>query len=132
LLPEALHQITIVMSDRGISKSFRHMHGFGSHTFLMIDVADERVWVKFHFRCQQDIQNLTGAEAASVVAHDREGCGRDLLETIEGGGDYPRWTLFIQVMSEHQAEAHSWRHGTQSISGNHFAEVEQAAFPQRM
>jgi len=59
LLPEALHQVTIVMSDRGIPKSFRHMHGFGSHTFSMIDAADQRVWVKFHFRSQQGIENLT-------------------------------------------------------------------------
>ena len=99
LLPEALHQVTIVMSDRGIPKSFRYMHGFGSHTFSMINAANERAWVKFHFRCQQGIQNLTDDEAASVVAHDRESYGRDLLEAIDGG-DFPLWTLLIQVMTE--------------------------------
>jgi catalase len=85
LLPEALHQVTIVMSDRGIPKSFRHMHGFGSHTFSMINAANERVWVKFHFRTQQGIQNLTDAEAAAIVAKDRETNGRDLLTAIEAG-----------------------------------------------
>src|SRR5207245_1842442 len=95
LLPEALHQVTIVMSERGIPKSFRHMHLFGSHTFSMINAASERVWVKFHFRTQQGIQNLTDAEAAAVVAKDRESNGRDLLTAIDGG-DFPRWTLFIQ------------------------------------
>ena len=102
LLPEALHQVTIVMSDRGIPKSFRHMHGFGSHTFSMINAANERVWVKFHFRTQQGIANLTDAEAAALVANDRESHGRDLLNAIEAG-DFPRWTLFIQVMTEAQA-----------------------------
>lgn len=63
LLPEALHQVTIVMSDRGIPKSYRHMHGFGSHTFSMINAANERVWVKFHFRCQQGIETLSDAQS---------------------------------------------------------------------
>src|ERR1700750_1778332 len=72
LLPEALHQVTIVMSDRGIPASYRHMHGFGSHTFSFINAANERVWVKFHFRTQQGIQNLTDAVAEAVVAKDRE------------------------------------------------------------
>ena len=83
LLPEALHQVTIIMSDRGIPKSFRHMHLFGSHTFSMINAANERVWVKFHFRTQQGIANLTDAEAAALVAKDRESNGRDLLNAIE-------------------------------------------------
>jgi catalase len=79
-----LHRVTIVMADRGIPKSFRHMHLFGSHTFSMINAANERVWVKFHFRTQQGIQNLTDAEAAAVVAKDRESNGRDLLTAIDG------------------------------------------------
>src|SRR6266481_2734656 len=82
LLPEALHQVTITMSDRGIPKSFRHMHLYGSHAFSMINAANERVWVKFHFRSQQGIQNLTDAEAAALVAGDRESHGRDLLNEI--------------------------------------------------
>ena len=147
LLPEALHQVTIVMSDRGIPKSLRHMHGFGSHTFSMINAANKRVWVKFHFRTQQGIQNLTDAEADALVAKDRESHGRDLLKAIEAG-DFPRWTLFIQVMTEAQAKTH--RHNPFDLTkvwpkaeyplievgvmqlnrwpDNYFAEVEQAAF----
>ena len=104
LLPEALHQVTIVMSDRGIPRSFRHMHGFGSHTFSLINAENERVWVKFHFRTQQGIENLTDAEAEAVVGKDRESNQRDLFESIERG-DFPRWTLFIQVMTDAQAKA---------------------------
>jgi catalase len=147
LLPEALHQVTIVMSDRGIPKSFRHMHGFGSHTFSMINAANGRVWVKFHFRTQQSIQNLTDQEAAALVANDRETHGRDLLDAVERG-DFPRWTLFIQVMTDEQARAHKhnpfdltkvWPKadyplievGVMELNrwpDNYFAEVEQAAF----
>jgi hypothetical protein len=79
-LPEALHQITIVMSDRGIPASYRHMHGFGSHTFSFINAANERFWVKFHFKCQQGIKNLTDAEAEALVGKDRESHQRDLYE----------------------------------------------------
>src|ERR1700735_3941575 len=105
LLPEALHQVTVVMSDRGIPKSFRHMHLFGSHTFSMINAASERAGVKFRFPSQQGIENLTDAEAAAVVAEDRESHGRDLLNAIEAG-NFPRWTLFIQGMTETQAKTH--------------------------
>jgi catalase len=147
LLPEALHQVTIVMSDRGIPKSFRNMHLFGSHTFSMINAANERIWVKFHFRTQQGIANLTDAEAEAVVAKDRESNGRDLLNAIDTG-DFPRWTLFIQVMTEAQAKTHKhnpfdltkvWPKaeyplievGVMELNrypDNYFAEVEQAAF----
>jgi catalase len=147
LLPEALHQVTIVMSDRGIPKSFRHMHGFGSHTFSMIDAQNKRVWVKFHFRSQQGIENLTDARAGEVIANDRESHGRDLLEAIESG-IFPRWTLFIQTMSEEQATQHKhnpfdltkvWPKGEYPLievgvmelnryPDNYFAQVEQVAF----
>jgi catalase len=147
LLPEALHQVTIIMSDRGIPKSFRHQHGFGSHTFSLINAANERVWVKFHFRTQQGIQNLTDAEAEAIVSTDRESHGRDLFNAIEAG-DFPRWTMCIQVMTDAQAKAH--RHNPFDLTKvwpkaeyplievgvmelnrypeNYFAEVEQAAF----
>ena len=105
LLPEALHQVTIVMSDRGIPKSYRHMHGFGSHTFSLINARNERVWVKFHFLTQQGIENLTDAEAGSLIGNDRESHLRDLYDSIEVG-DFPRWTLFIQLMTEEQARHH--------------------------
>ena len=91
-LPEAIHQVTIVMSDRGIPKSYRTMHGFGSHTYSLINENDERVWVKFHWVCQQPIENLSDAEAANVVASDRESHQRDLFDAIEKG-DFPKWKL---------------------------------------
>ncbi|MEH2548949.1 catalase [Bradyrhizobium sp. AZCC 2262] len=147
LLPEALHQVTIVMSDRGIPKSFRHMHGFGSHTFSMVNASNERVWVKFHFRTKQGIKNLSDQDAAARVAGDRETHGRDLLEAIDSG-NFPKWTLFIQVMTE--AQSHSHKHNPFDLTKvwpkadyplievgemelnrypeNYFAEVEQAAF----
>ena len=105
LLPEALHQVTIVMSERGIPKSFRNMNLYGSHTFAMINAANERVWVKFHFKTQQGIQNWTDAESTEAVGKDRETHGRDLLEAIERK-EFPRWTLKIQVMTEEQARKH--------------------------
>jgi catalase len=146
-LPEALHQVTIVMSERGIPRSYRHMHGFGSHTFSLVDAAGGRVWVKFHLRSSQGIANLTDAEAEVLIGRDRESHQRDLFERIEAG-DFPRWTLSIQVMTEAQAASHRhnpfdvtkvWPHadyplmpvGTLELDrnpDNFFAEVEQAAF----
>jgi catalase len=145
LLPEAPHQVT--MSDRGILKYFRHMHLFGSHTFSMINAENNRVWVKFHFRSQQGIENLTDEAAAAVVANDRGSNGRDLLQAIERG-EFRRWKLFIQVMTEEQAKTHKhnpfdvtkvWpkadypliEAGVMELNRypeNYFAEVEQAAF----
>ena len=147
LLPEALHQVTIVMSERGIPKSFRHMHGFGSHTFSLINAEGRRVWVKFHLRTQQGIENLTDEEAAALVANDRESHGRDLFYAIERG-HYPKWTFYVQIMSEEQAQAHQhnpfdltkvWRKAEYPLievgelelnrnQENYFAEVEQSAF----
>ncbi|MGO1469944.1 MAG: catalase [Tissierella sp.] len=103
-LPEALLQVTIIMGDRGIPSSYRHMHGFGSHTFSLINDKNERTWVKFHFRSQQGIQNLTDQEAEKVVGMDRESHQRDLYEAIEQN-KYPKWKMYIQVMTEEEAEA---------------------------
>lgn len=103
-LPESLLQVTLTMSDRGIPSSFRYMHGFGSHTYSMINADGVRSWVKFHFRSRQGVQNLTDQEAAMVVAKDRESNGRDLQEAINEG-KFPRWKLYIQVMTEEQARA---------------------------
>ena len=147
LLPEALHQVTITMSDRGIPKSYRHMHGFGSHTYSMINADNERVWVKFHFRTQQGIENLTDQEAAELIGRDRESHQRDLYESIENG-DYPKWKMYIQVMTEEEAEKMPYNPfdltkvwykkdfplievGEFELNrnpDNYFAEVEQAAF----
>lgn len=104
-LPEALHQVTIVMSDRGIPSSFRFMHGFSSHAYSLINKDNERVWVKFHFRSQQGIQNFTDQEAAQVVGADRESSQRDLYEAIEKKM-YPRWTMFVQIMTLDEARAY--------------------------
>ncbi len=102
-LPEAMHQLTITMSDRGIPSSYRHMHGFSSHAYSMINADNERVWVKFHFRSQQGIQNLTDQESAKVVADDRESHQRDLYNAIEQK-QYPQWKMYIQVMTQEEAE----------------------------
>src|SRR5574343_2034770 len=147
LLPEALHQVTIVMSDRGIPASYRHMHGFGSHTFSFINAANERYWVKFHFRTQQGIKNLTDAEATEIIGRDRESHQRDLLEAIDRG-DFPKWTMYVQIMPEADASkvpynpfdlTKIWPHkdyplievGVVELNRNpenFFAEVEQSAF----
>ena len=147
LLPEALHQVTIVMSERGIPRTYRHMHGFGSHTFSFINAANERFWVKFHFRSQQGIENLSDAEAEALVGRDRESHQADLLHAIERG-EFPKWKLQIQVMPEKDAASYRfnpfdltkvWPHadyplidvGVMELNRNpknYFAEVEQLAF----
>jgi catalase len=146
-LPEALHQVTIVMSDRGIPKSFRHMHGFGSHTYSFINGENKRYWVKFTFKTQQGIQNLTDAEATELVGRDRESSQRDLFEAIERK-EFPRWKLFVQIMEEKDADTYHihpfdltkvWPHadyplievGVMELNRNpenFFAETEQVAF----
>ena len=94
---------TIVMSDRGIPASYRHMHGFGSHTYSFWNDQGERYWVKFHFRTQQGIKNLTDADAAELIGADRESHQRDLYDAIERG-EFPKWKMYIQVMPETDAE----------------------------
>ncbi|HEC1750933.1 TPA: catalase [Campylobacter lari] len=147
LCPESLHQVTILMSDRGIPTSYRHMHGFGSHTYSLINDKNERFWVKFHFKTKQGIKNLTNEEAANLIANDRESHQRDLYEAIEKG-DFPKWTFQIQVLKEDEAEklgfnpfdlTKVWPHSIVPLIEvgelvlnknvqNYFNEVEQAAF----
>ncbi len=147
LLPEALHQLTILMSDRGLPASYRHMHGFGSHTFSFINAENERFWVKFHFRTHQGIVNLTDEEAEKIIGKDRDSHHRDLFESIEKG-EYPQWTLAVQIMPELDAlkcKYHPfdltkvWPHKDYPLIDvgilelnknpeNYFAQVEQAAF----
>ena len=147
LLPEALHQVTIVMSDRGIPASYRHMHGFGSHTFSFINAANERHWVKFTFQTQQGIKNLSDADATDLVGRDRESAQRDLFDSIEKK-DFPRWKLCVQIMPEKDAGSYHlnpfdltkvWPHKDYPLMDvgilelnrnpeNYFADVEQAAF----
>ncbi len=101
-MPDALHQVTIIMSDRGIPASYRHMHGFGSHAFSFISADNQRYWCKFHFKTQQGIKNLSNAEAEALIGKDRESHQRDLYEAIERG-DFPKWTLYVQIMPEAEA-----------------------------
>ncbi|OLF53842.1 catalase [Pseudomonas chlororaphis] len=146
-LPETLHQVTIIMSDRGLPRTWRHMHGFGSHAFSFINAENERFWVKFHLRTQQGIENLTDAQAQELIGRDRESHQRDLYESIENR-DFPRWTLFVQIMPEQDAGTYHinpfdltkvWPKadyplievGVMELNRNpenHFADVEQAAF----
>lgn len=147
LLPEALHQVTINMTDRGIPKSYRHMHGFGSHTYSFINAQNERFWVKFHYRTQQGIENLSDDQATALIGQDRESHQKDLFENIENG-NFPEWNFYIQVMTEEQAQnspinpfdlTKVWPHADYPLipvgkfvlnrnPENYFAEVEQAAF----
>jgi catalase len=147
LSPESLHQVTILMSDRGIPKNLRQMHGFGSHTYSFTNAIGERYWVKFHFKSLQGIETYTDAEAAAVVGQNRESSQADLFHAI-ADGNFPRWRFCVQIMTEAQAKAFRfnpfdltkvWPHGEFPLIDvgtlelnrnpmNYHAEVEQAAF----
>ena len=147
LNPESLHQVMILMSDRGTPYSYRHMDGFGSHTYSMINADNERVWVKFHFKTQQGIKNFTGPEADAMRTQDMDHSQRDLVDAIDNG-DFPKWDVKIQVMTEEEAKTFRWNPFDLSkiwphaefplidvgeielnhIPRNYFAHVEQAAF----
>jgi catalase len=147
LSPESLHQVTILMSDRGLPQGYRFMNGYGSHTYSFINAAGERFWVKFHFKSLQGIKTWTNREGEAVVAKDRESAQRDLYEAIEGG-EFPRWRFCVQIMPEADAEKTAynpfdltkvWPHadyplievGILELNRNprhYFAEVEQASF----
>ena len=147
LCPESLHQVTILFSDRGIPRSHRHMNGYGSHTYSLINAKSERIWCKFHFKTIQGIQYFTNKEAEQIIGKDRESAQTDLFEAIERS-DYPKWRFCIQVMTEEQAKNFKynpfdltkvWSHkefplievGILELNRNavnYFAEIEQAAF----
>jgi len=147
LSPESLHQITILMSDRGLPKSYRHVNGYGSHTYSFLNAKNERFWVKFHFKTQQGIQTLTNREGEAIIARDRESSQRDLFETIDKG-DFPKWNVKVQIMPEKDAETYHihpfdvtkvWPHadyplidvGVLELNRNpehYFAEIEQSTF----
>jgi len=105
--PESLHQVTILFSDRGIPSSLRRMNGYGSHTYSFVNDSGERVWCKFHFKTDQGIDNLMDDEAAELIGGDRESHQRDLFESIERG-EFPSWTLKVQIMTQAQAEKFRW------------------------
>ena len=147
LSPESLHQVTILMSDRGLPVGFRHINGYGSHTYSFINTQNERFWVKFHFKTMQGHKHWTNAEAEQIVAKDRESSQRDLYEAI-AHGEFPKWRFCVQIMPETDAETYRWNPfdltkvwphrdcpvidvGVLELNrnpDNYFAEIEQVAF----
>ena len=141
--PQSLHQVTILMSDRGIPASYRHMHGFSSHTFSFWNAKGERFWFKWHFKSDQGIRCLTNEEAARMPPF---GAQQDLVEAIDRG-DFPSWTAKVQIMTEEQARSYHinpfdltkvWPHADFPLMEvgrlvlhrnveNYFAETEQQA-----
>jgi catalase len=147
LNPESLHQVTMLFSDRGTPDGYRHMDGFGSHTYSMINAAGRRVWVKYHLKTRQGIRNLLPQEAVRLAGSDPDYAQRDLFQAI-AKGDFPRWDVCVQVMTQEQAAGYRinpfdltkvWPHkdfprlqvGVLELNrnpANYHAEVEQAAF----
>jgi catalase len=147
LTPESIHQVTILFSDRGIPATYRHMDGFSSHTYKWSNEQGECFWVKYHFKTDQGVKNLTREEAKKIVAEDPDHATRDLYQSIERK-DYPSWTLEMQIMPEAQGKDYKWDifditkvwlHGEvpplkigrlvlNRNPLNYFADVEQAAF----
>lgn len=145
--PESTHMVTVLFSDRGIPFSYRHMHGFGSHTFKWVNAKGQACWVKYHFKTETGIKNLTAEEAASVLARDPDHATRDLFEHIRGGGT-AAWKAYVQIMPIADAETYRydpfdvtkvWRYKDYPLipigrlvldrnPENFFAEIEQAAF----
>ncbi|TWA80440.1 catalase [Azospirillum brasilense] len=147
LSPETMHQLTILFSDRGTPRGYRHMDGFSSHTFSWINAAGERFWVKVHFKTRQGIQNFTADQAVRMAGVDPDHATRDLFAAIRDG-DFPAWTVSVQIMPEVEADSYRinpfdvtkvWPHADYPLveigelvlnrnPQNYFAEVEQAAF----
>lgn len=147
LSPEALHQVSFLMSDRGTPRTWRHMNGYGSHTFLWQNTEGKRFWVKYHFKTEQGIENFTDAEAKAMTSEDPDFHRRDLWDTIQRG-KYPVWRLEMQIMPFEDAATYHfnpfdltkvWPHSDyppitigrlvlDRNPANYFAEIEQAAF----
>jgi catalase len=147
LNPESAHQVTYLMGDRGIPRTFRHMNGYGSHTYMWINESGEQFWVKYHFHSDQGVEGLSGEEAERIAGQDADHHRRDLYEAIELG-DHPSWTLSVQIMPYEDAKTYRfnpfdltkiWPHtdyplikvGTMTLNRNpenFFAQIEQAAF----
>ncbi|EGJ21238.1 catalase [Cereibacter sphaeroides WS8N] len=147
LSPESLHQVTILMSDRGLPVDPMHMNGYGSHTYSLWNAQGERFWVKFHWKTLQGHAHYTNAEAAEIVGRTREGYQEALFGAIEEGR-FPKWRLMVQVMPEAEAETTPynpfdltkvWPHSDYPLievgvmelnrnADNYFAQIEQLAF----
>ena len=147
LNPESAHQVTYLMGDRGLPRSWRHMNGYSSHTYMWINAQGERFWVKYHFHTQQGVKGLTAEAAKTITGKDADFHRRDLFEAIEGS-DFPQWRLSMQIMPYEQARDYRynpfdltkiWPHsdyplipvGTMTLNKNpenFFAEIDQAGF----
>ena len=147
LNPESLHQVLILMSDRGTPVGYRHMNGYGSHAYSLINLKNERTWVKFHFKTAQGIKNFLNKEASDMRGIDPDFSQRDLVEHIQKGS-FPKWNVKIQVMTDEQAKNFRWNPfdltkiwphkefplmdvGVAELNENpknYFAEIEQSAF----
>jgi catalase len=147
LNPESAHQVTYLMGDRGLPRTWRHMNGYGSHTYMWVNDGGERFWVKYHFKSELGWESFTNDEAAAMAGTDADFHRRDLFEAI-AGGDHPAWTLRVQVMPYDEASTYRfnpfdltkiWPHGdyplipvgTMTLNENpenFFAQIEQAAF----
>lgn len=147
LNPESAHQVTYLMGERGLPRTWRHMNGYGSHTYQWINAKGEQFWVKYHFHTQQGMEFMTSAEAAEMAGQDADYHRRDLFQSI-GRGDHPSWTLSVQIMPYADAITYrinpfdltkTWPHadwplhpvGTLTLNRNpenFFAQIEQAAF----
>lgn len=147
LTPESIHQVTILFSDRGTPDGYRHMNGYSSHALKMVNAEGEVFYVQFHFKTNQGIKNLSGPEAAKLAGSDPDYATRDLFKAIDRG-DFPSWSVYIQVMPVKEAETYRynvlditkvWPHGDYPLlpvgqlvlnrnPTNYFQEVEQAAF----
>lgn len=147
LSPESAHQVTYLMGDRGLSRSWRHLNGYGSHTYQWINAAGERFWVKYHFISQQGVERMSAEEAEKLAGSDADYYRRDLFNAI-AEGDYPAWDMYVQVMPYEDAKTYrinpfdltkTWpkadypriKVGTFTLNRNpvnFFAEIEQAAF----
>lgn len=145
--PETAHQVTYLMGERGLPRSWRHMNGYGSHTYLWVNAAGEKFWVKYHFHTQQGMAFFSNAEAAAMAGQDADFHRRDLFEAI-ARGEHPSWTLSVQVMPYAEAKNYrfnpfdltkTWSHkdyplikvGTMTLDRNpenFFTQIEQAAF----
>ena len=147
LNPESAHQVTYLMGDRGIPKTLRNMNGYGSHTYMWINEAGEKCWVKYHFHSDQGVEGMTGAEANRIAGEDADHHRRDLHDAIERN-EFPSWTLSVQIMPYADAQGYRFnpfdltkilphadypliKVGTMTLNknpDNFFAQVEQAAF----
>ncbi|MFJ6786324.1 catalase [Streptomyces angustmyceticus] len=147
LSPESAHQVTWLMGDRGIPKTYRHMNGYGSHTYMWVNAGGEKFWIKYHFKTDQGIDFLTQEDADRIAGEDGDYHRRDLFEAIDGG-NAPSWTLYVQVMPFADAPDYRfnpfdltkvWPHGDYPLievgrmtlnknPEDYFIHIEQAAF----